>query len=69
MHSFDFSQLSPREKYKILIGSVVPRPIALVTTIDGEGRVNAAPFSFFNALSADPPILALGVENYGDQSP
>lgn len=68
MHGFDFSQLSPREKYKILIGSVVPRPIALVT-IDGEGRINAAPFSFFNALSADPPILALGVENYGDQSP
>ena len=69
MQSFDFSQLSPRDKYKILIGSVVPRPIALVTTIDGEGRINAAPFSFFNALSADPPILALGVENYGDQSP
>ncbi|MGE9759442.1 flavin reductase family protein [Pseudomonas sp. PDM20] len=69
MLSFDFQQLSAREKYKILIGSVVPRPIALVTTIDAEGRVNAAPFSFFNALSADPPILALGVENYSDLSP
>ena len=55
MLSFDFAQLSPREKYKILIGSVVPRPIALVTTVDAEGRANAAPFSFFNALSADPP--------------
>ncbi|NMZ60347.1 flavin reductase family protein [Pseudomonas nitroreducens] len=69
MLSFDFQQLSAREKYKILIGSVVPRPIALVTTIDSEGRANAAPFSFFNALSADPPILALGVENYSDLSP
>ncbi|WP_313462062.1 MULTISPECIES: flavin reductase family protein [Pseudomonas] len=69
MLSFDFQQLSAREKYKILIGSVVPRPIALVTTIDAEGRPNAAPFSFFNALSADPPILALGVENYSDLSP
>ncbi|MBD9680001.1 flavin reductase family protein [Pseudomonas sp. PDM18] len=69
MLSFDFQQLSAREKYKILIGSVVPRPIALVTTIDTEGRANAAPFSFFNALSADPPILALGVENYSDLSP
>lgn len=69
MLSFDFQQLSAREKYKILIGSVVPRPIALVTTIDAEGRANAAPFSFFNALSADPPILALGVENYSDLSP
>ncbi|WP_448683008.1 flavin reductase family protein [Pseudomonas nicosulfuronedens] len=69
MLSFDFQQLSAREKYKILIGSVVPRPIALVTTVDSEGRANAAPFSFFNALSADPPILALGVENYSDLSP
>ncbi|MCP8465386.1 flavin reductase family protein [Pseudomonas sp. ZM23] len=69
MISFDFQRLSAREKYKILIGSVVPRPIALVTTIDSEGRANAAPFSFFNALSADPPILALGVENYSDLSP
>ncbi|WP_236198916.1 flavin reductase family protein [Pseudomonas pseudonitroreducens] len=69
MLSFDFQQLSAREKYKILIGSVVPRPIALVTTVDAEGRANAAPFSFFNALSADPPILALGVENYSDLSP
>ena len=42
MLSFDFQQLSAREKYKILIGSVVPRPIALVTTIDAEGRANAA---------------------------
>ncbi|ERI49925.1 flavin reductase [Pseudomonas sp. EGD-AK9] len=69
MLSFDFAQLSPREKYKILIGSVVPRPIALVTTVDAEGRANAAPFSFFNALSADPPILALGVENHADLTP
>lgn len=69
MLSFDFQQLSAREKYKILIGSVVPRPIALVTTLDSQGRANAAPFSFFNALSADPPILALGVENYSDLSP
>src|SRR5262245_55805490 len=61
--SFDFSALSEREKYKLLIGAVVPRPIALVTTIDGHGRVNAAPFSFFNCLSAEPAILALGVEN------
>ena len=64
--SFDFSTLSEREKYKLLIGAVVPRPIALVTTIDTEGRANAAPFSFFNCLSAEPAILALGVENHGD---
>jgi flavin reductase (DIM6/NTAB) family NADH-FMN oxidoreductase RutF len=60
--TFDFEALTPRERYKLLIGAVVPRPIALVTTIDAQGVVNAAPFSFFNCLSADPAILALGVE-------
>lgn len=64
--TFDFRELSARDKYKLMIGTVVPRPIALVTTVDPEGRVNAAPFSFFNCLSADPPILALGVENHPD---
>lgn len=59
---FDFATLSGREKYKLLIGAVVPRPIAWVTTIDEDGRVNAAPFSFFNCLSSDPAILAVGVE-------
>ncbi|MDM9628703.1 flavin reductase family protein [Rhizobium sp. S152] len=66
--SFDFEALSERERYKLMIGTVVPRPIALVTTVDENGRVNAAPFSFFNCLSADPPILALGVENNPDMS-
>lgn len=60
--TFDFARLTPRERYKLLIGAVVPRPIALVTTVDAAGIVNAAPFSFFNCLSADPAILALGVE-------
>jgi flavin reductase (DIM6/NTAB) family NADH-FMN oxidoreductase RutF len=64
--SFDFTRLSPRERYKILIGTVVPRPIALVTTASPEGRANAAPFSFFNCLSADPAIVALGVEVKAD---
>ncbi len=59
---FDFAALSPRERYKLLIGAVVPRPIAWVTTCDVNGVTNAAPFSFFNCLSADPAILALGVE-------
>jgi flavin reductase (DIM6/NTAB) family NADH-FMN oxidoreductase RutF len=59
---FAFAALTPRERYKLLIGAVVPRPIALVTTISRDGIVNAAPFSFFNCLSADPAILALGVE-------
>src|SRR5258708_29035104 len=66
--TFDFRTLSARDRYKLMIGTVVPRPVALVTTVDLEGRINAAPFSFFNCLSADPPILALGVENHPDMS-
>ncbi|MFZ1430910.1 MAG: flavin reductase family protein [Geminicoccaceae bacterium] len=69
VRSFDFESLSERERYKILIGTVVPRPIALVTTLGADGRANAAPFSFFNCLSADPAIVALGVENRDDDSP
>jgi flavin reductase (DIM6/NTAB) family NADH-FMN oxidoreductase RutF len=65
---FDFTALAERDKYKILIGAVVPRPIALVTTVDTKGRFNAAPISFFNCLSAEPAILALGVENHDDMS-
>lgn len=65
---FDFTALTARERYKLMIGTIVPRPIALVTTVDEDGRVNAAPFSFFNCLSADPPIVALGVENNPDMS-
>ncbi|MDK3019076.1 flavin reductase family protein [Pseudodonghicola flavimaris] len=67
-HSFNFSELTPREAYKIMIGTIVPRPIAWVTTVSPDGVVNAAPYSFFNCLSADPPILALGVENLPDRS-
>jgi flavin reductase (DIM6/NTAB) family NADH-FMN oxidoreductase RutF len=66
--SFDFKQLTERERYKLMIGTIIPRPIALVTTVDEHGRVNAAPFSFFNCLSDDPPILAMGVENNADMS-
>ena len=60
MH-LDFSAIGPRSVYKLLMSVVVPRPIALVTTVDGDGQVNAAPFSYFNAVSADPPTLVLGI--------
>ncbi len=67
-HAFDFAALTAREAYKVMIGTIVPRPIAWVTTVSPDGVVNAAPYSFFNCLSADPPILALGVENHTDRS-
>jgi len=63
---FDFADLSPRDRYKLLIGTVIPRPIAFVTTVNEHGQANAAPYSFFNCLSADPAIVAIGVENKPD---
>lgn len=63
---FDFAELTERQKYKILIGTVIPRPIALVTTVSRDGAPNAGPFSFFNVLTHDPAIVAIGVENYAD---
>jgi len=52
------SQLSHRELYNILLSSVVPRPIAWVSTLSAAGQPNLAPFSFFNCISVDPPLLA-----------
>jgi flavin reductase (DIM6/NTAB) family NADH-FMN oxidoreductase RutF len=55
--------------YPLLASLVTPRPIALVTTIDKEGRVNAAPFSFFNLLGASPPICAFAPSDREDGTP
>lgn len=63
---FDFAALTERQRYKLLIGTVIPRPIAFITTVNSEGRANAGPFSFFNVLTHDPAIVAIGVENYAD---
>jgi flavin reductase (DIM6/NTAB) family NADH-FMN oxidoreductase RutF len=60
MH-FDLARIPAEEAYKLLVGTVVPRPIALTTTVDRDGRINAAPFSFFNAVSAIPPVVVLGI--------
>lgn len=46
-----------KDAYKLLLGSILPRPIAFVTTIDGDGVANAAPFSFFTAICADPMLV------------
>lgn len=53
----DPAALSMKDKYKLLIGCVVPRPIAFVSTQSREGQTNVAPYSFFNAVSADPPCV------------
>ena len=50
------SDLTPRERYKVLTSFILPRPIAWVTSVGPTGVVNAAPFSFFNAFCEDPPL-------------
>jgi flavin reductase (DIM6/NTAB) family NADH-FMN oxidoreductase RutF len=62
------SELADRA-YPILASLVTPRPIALVTTINPEGSINAAPFSFFNLLGARPPILGFAPGNREDGTP
>jgi flavin reductase (DIM6/NTAB) family NADH-FMN oxidoreductase RutF len=55
---FTFSTLEPKDRYKLLIGTIVPRPIAWVTTLNSSGGVNLAPFSAFNYMGNDPGIVA-----------
>jgi flavin reductase (DIM6/NTAB) family NADH-FMN oxidoreductase RutF len=69
MSGISFRDLAPHDRYKLLCGVVVPRPIALVTTLDECGTVNAAPFSFFNVFSEDPPLVVLGLQHKPDHSP
>ncbi|MCO6418619.1 flavin reductase family protein [Siccirubricoccus sp. KC 17139] len=57
---FDFSQIAPQDAYKLVVSSVVPRPIAWVVTQDAAGVVNAAPYSFFNAFSDNPVVVGIG---------
>jgi flavin reductase (DIM6/NTAB) family NADH-FMN oxidoreductase RutF len=61
--NFDLSQTSRRATYNLIIGLVTPRPIALITSLDLNGRVNAAPFSAYNFLGTDPAVVAIGVGN------
>lgn len=61
----DPNVLGERETYKLLIGCVVPRPIAWVSTRDVDGVYNLAPFSFFNVIGSRPPALSIAV-SYSD---
>ena len=59
--------ITERENYKLLIGSVIPRPIAFVTSKNTENTVNAAPFSFFNIVSSNPPMLSVSIQRKAGQ--
>lgn len=63
--SIDPKQNSERDNYKLLIGSIIPRPIAFVTTQSEDRIVNGAPFSYFNIVSSNPPMVSLAIQRSG----
>lgn len=65
----DAATLSGRRAYQLLIDTIVPRPIAWVTTVSPEGVPNLAPFSFFTGVTARPPTLALSISQRGERAP
>ncbi len=64
----DFSTLTEYQRYKLMASLIVPRPIALVTTLSETGVVNAAPFSMFNMLGEEPPIVMISINRLTDGS-
>ncbi|MDM0085780.1 flavin reductase family protein [Variovorax sp. J22G40] len=64
----DFSQLTEYQRYKLMASLIVPRPIALVTTLGPDGTVNAAPFSMFNMVGEEPPIVMISLNRRDDAS-
>jgi len=66
---FDFETMLASERYKLLLATVLPRPIAWVTTRDARGAVNAAPFSFFNVFGNDPATVGIGIGSKGPAEP
>jgi flavin reductase (DIM6/NTAB) family NADH-FMN oxidoreductase RutF len=62
----DFESITEYQRYKLMASLIVPRPIALVTTLGADGTVNAAPFSMFNMLGEEPPILMISINRVTD---
>ena len=61
---FDFSDIAAELRYKLLVSTITPRPIAWVVSQDAAGVPNAAPFSFFNAFAGDPPVVGIGIGSH-----
>jgi flavin reductase (DIM6/NTAB) family NADH-FMN oxidoreductase RutF len=58
---FDVDKMAAADRYELLLGTIVPRPIALITTLGPDGRVNAAPYSLFNIMGHDPAVAMVSV--------
>lgn len=59
---FDFAEISAKDRYKLMVATILPRPIAWVVTQSAAGLVNAAPYSFFNGVGGDPPLISISIE-------
>lgn len=66
MAEIDFDSLGEYQRYKLMASLIVPRPIALVTTVSPDGVVNAAPFSMFGMVGEEPPLLMISVNRLDD---
>jgi flavin reductase (DIM6/NTAB) family NADH-FMN oxidoreductase RutF len=64
---FDIDRMAAVDRYELLLGTVVPRPVALVTTISSNGAINAAPYSLFNVMGHDPAVAMISVLAHPDQ--
>ncbi len=65
--SFDLASAESSDRYKLLSGLVIPRPIGWIGTRRGDGSFNLAPFSFFNAVSSDPPVVLFSAGRHSDR--
>lgn len=62
MIHFKPEELSERDNYKFLIGSIIPRPVALITSVSANEVLNIAPFSYFNIVTSNPPIVSVALQ-------
>jgi flavin reductase (DIM6/NTAB) family NADH-FMN oxidoreductase RutF len=68
MH-FDIDKMAATDRYELLLGAIVPRPITVITTTSSEGMINAAPYSYslFNVMSHDPAVVMISILAHPDQ--
>ncbi len=67
MKAINPMELTEQENYFFLTASVIPRPVAFTTTLSNKGVLNGAPFSYFNIVAADPPLLSISVQRSGGE--
>ncbi|MBM7540278.1 flavin reductase family protein [Amphibacillus cookii] len=67
MKAIDPKTLTAKDNYKFLIGSVIPRPIAFVTSLGKDDTLNGAPYSFFNVVSSEPPMISIAAQQKDGQ--